>query len=236
MKKRLRVCSFLVLLTLLLTAALPALAEKITIDTETATVEEILEAIAKLEAAIPNGSFMSSSSASAGSADTGKRGIPQDGNDPMTEINVGGIRIKCYYADLTQFSPEEIADIPDTLSYMSESVTPVIRLRGDIQDSYGIGFNFRGQAGKGDPFSDPWCGTLHLSNNSWTRGQGDRSFSYNSGNKYAEVLLALPSEFNQIQLMPSFKLRNWSAAITFTPVKLFFRTEAARDRYLDSIQ
>ena len=233
MKKRLRIYSFLMVLALLLSAGFPTLAEQIFIDTDTATVEEILDAISKLEQAIPGRSFMSASSEPSASE---KRGLPLDGDDPVTEIKANGVSIRCYYADLTQFSPEEVAIIPDSLAFMSESVSPIIQLRGDIQDCYGIGFNFRGQVGKGEPFSSPWCGVLHLDNDSWSRGQGDRYFPYNSGTKYVEVVMATPTGFNQIQFFPIHKLKNWNASITFTPVRLFFRSEAARDRYLDSIQ
>lgn len=233
MKQKIRILSLLMMLILLLSAGSPVYAEKIIIDTETATEEEILAAISKLEDALPDHNFMSSSSAP---ADSGKRGLPMDGDDPMTSINVSGINIKCYYADLTQFDPEEVADIPDSLMSMTESSSPIIRLKGDIEDCYGIGFYFEGQAGRGEPFSSPWCGVLHLSNNSWSRGQGDRNFPYNSGKKYAEVLLSSPSGFNEIQFFPIHKIKNWMAAVSFTPARLFFKSETARDRYLDSLQ
>ena len=110
-----------------------------------------------------------------------------------------------------------------------------MKLKGDISDSYGIGFYFFGTAGRGDPFGVPWMGMLKLAGGSWTRGQGETQFSYNGGNKYVEVLLETPSSIAQIMTTPQQQNGTWTASTGITLDKVFFRTAAARDRYLDSL-
>ena len=192
-------------------------AEKIVIDTDTSTDAEISAAISKLKEVQAN---RSKASATAQDKET---------------IYIRQVPVSAYVADVSGYSFSQLGEWGETTSVRAARGNP-LKLKGDISDSYGIGFYFSGQAGKGDPFGIPWMGMLKLAGGSWTRGQGETKFTYNGyGDKYVEILVEKPSSITQVMTTPIDQNGQWSASTGITLVKVFFRTAEARDRYLDSL-
>lgn len=215
MKKRVRWIILLAVCVLAFSSV--ASAEKITIDTDTATDSEIASVISKLQAVQ---SSRSKASATAQDKET---------------IYIRGVPVSAYVADVSGYSFDQLGEWGETTTVRAARGNPV-KLKGDISDSYGIGFNFFGQAGRGDPFGIPWMGMLKLAGGSWTRGQGETKFTYSGyGDKYVEILLENPNSITQVMTTPIDQNGQWSASTGFTLLKVFFRTAAARDRYLDSL-